>query len=283
MAAPMMMSALGRLVRDDRMNPYGLSRLLVNEGESVRDLLPAGIPNLMSGRTPSPETISPSTRPVALGIIPERAVIPEPAIRSPSLWRLLPALLVPVVLYWGYRARHPVVPAPRVNRVVIRSVPGSLFLNIPRNAGESRLLAFVQNASKGLEPVTWFDFDRLLFNTNSATLRPESQGQLRNIALILKAYPNVHMQIGGFSDSSGGSLHNLTLSQDRASAVVAGLVALGVSPDRLKAQGYGDQSPVADDSTAEGRAKNRRASIRVTQNSLVPGLRSRRDSAKLNL
>ena len=54
-------------------------------------------------------------------------------------------------------------------------------------------------------------------------------------------------------------------SQDRADAVMADLVALGVSRDRLEAQGYGDQFPVADNSTAEGRAKNPRVSMRVTQ------------------
>jgi K(+)-stimulated pyrophosphate-energized sodium pump len=138
-------------------------------------------------------------------------------------------------------------------------------LNIPRSGAEARLLAFIQDPSRGVEPATWFDFNRLLFNTNSTTLRPESLGQLRNIALILKAFPNVHIQIGGYSDSSGDSRRNLKLSQDRANAVKTELVALGISPDRLDAQGYGDQSPVADNSTAEGRARNRRASISVTQ------------------
>jgi OmpA-OmpF porin, OOP family len=153
----------------------------------------------------------------------------------------------------------------QLNQFVVRTLPGNVSLNIPWNGIEARLLAFIQDPSKGVEPATWFDFDRLLFNTDSVTLRPESQVQLGNIAAILKAYPNVHVKIGGYTDNTGDPQSNLNLSQDRANGVMAELVALGISPDRLEAQGYGEQFPVADNSTEEGRAKNRRVSMRVTQ------------------
>jgi OmpA-OmpF porin, OOP family len=260
MAAPMMMTALGRLVRDDHMNPTGLSKLLVHEGEGVRDLLPAGVSNLLYSAPPPTPTVTPSTRPLALETIPEQGV------RSRAWWWLIPALLLPLLLYWGTRGRHTVAPAAvEVNRFVPRTLPGNISLSVPQNGVEARLLAFIQDPSKGVEPATWFDFDRLLFNTDSATLRPESQEQLGNIAAILKAYPNVHIKIGGYTDNSGDSQHNLNLSQDRANRVMAALITLGISPDRLEAQGYGEQFPVADNSTEEGRAKNRRVSMRVTQ------------------
>ena len=266
MAAPMMISALGRLVRDDRMNPAGLGRLLVSESEGVRDLLPASVSNLINA---APAAVTPNTRPIALGTIREAEALPEPTIetttKSPGLWWLIPALLLPVLIYWGYRARHPVIQTAPPNRVVIRTVPRNVFVNIPRNGAAARLLASIQGPFNGVNGATWFDFDRLAFNTDSATLRPESRPQLRSIAAVLKAYPNVHIQIGGFSDNRGNSQHNLKLSQDRANEVMSQLVALGISPDRLEAQGYGEQSPVADNSTAEGRARNRRASIRLTQ------------------
>jgi K(+)-stimulated pyrophosphate-energized sodium pump len=153
----------------------------------------------------------------------------------------------------------------QLNRFIIWRLPDSVSLNIPQNGVEARLLAFIQDPSKGVEPATWFDFDRLLFNTDSATLRPESQEQLGNIAAILKAYPNVHVKIGGYTDNTGDPQSNLNLSQDRANGVRAELVALGISPDRLEAQGYGEQFPVEDNSTEKGRAKNRRVSMRVTQ------------------
>ncbi len=266
MAAPMMISSLGRLVRNDRMNPAGLGRLLVSESEGVRDLLPAGVSNLIDA---APDIVTTSARPIALGTIPEAEGLPEPTIepttKSLGLWWLIPALLLPALIYWGYRARHPVLPVAPQNRIIIRTVPRNVFVHIPLNGAEAQLLTLIRDPSRGPEGATWFDLDRLLFNTDSATLRPGSREQLGNIAAVLKAYPNVHMQIGGFSDNSGNSQHNLKLSQDRANAVMAQLIALGISPDRLGAQGYGEQSPVADNSTAAGRARNRRASIRLTQ------------------
>ena len=127
--------------------------------------------------------------------------------------------------------------AAEFNDFVDRTLPGNVNLHIPPNGIEARLLAFIQDPSKGVEPVTWFDFDRLLFNTDSATLRPESQEQLGNIAAILKAYPNVHIKIGGYTDNSGDAQRHLTLSQDRANGVMAELVRLGVAADRMEAQG----------------------------------------------
>ncbi len=256
MAAPLMMSALGRLVRDDHMNPAGLGRLLANEAEGVRDHLPAGVATFLSA--PPAPTVTPSTRPVALGTVQEET---RP---SRVWWWLIPQLLLaPLFFYWANRTRHVVVPSTQV--FVIRTLPGNVSLNVPPNGIEARLLAFIQDPTRGTEPATWFDFDRLVFNTDSATLRPESQEQLGNIAAILKAYPNVRIKIGGYTDNSGDAQHNQTLSQDRANGVRDRLIALGISPDRLEAQGYGEQFPVADNSTEEGRAANRRVSVRVTQ------------------
>jgi OOP family OmpA-OmpF porin len=260
MAAPLLMSGLGRLVRDDHMNPAGLSRLLAHEGEGVRDLLPPGVSNLLKATPPLTAAAASSTRPVAI------STVPEPARQSRGWLWLIPALLLPLLFYWGYRARHPVVTTPtEVDGFVARTLPNNVSLNIPRDGVEARLLAFIQGPSNGVNPATWFDFDRLLFNTDSATLRPESREQLGNIAAILKAYPNVHIKIGGYTDNTADSQHNLMLSQDRANGVMAELITLGVAPDRLEAQGYGEQYPVADNSTVEGRARNRRVSMSVTQ------------------
>jgi OmpA-OmpF porin, OOP family len=256
MAAPLMMSALGRLVRDDHMNPGGLGRLLASEAEGVRGHLPAGVSTLLDA--PPVPAVTPSTRPVALGTVQEG---PRP---SRVWWWLIPALLLlPLLFYWN-SARHVVVPS-TMQGFVVRMLPGNVSLNVPPNGIEARLLAFIQDPTRPTEPATWFDFDRLVFDTDSATLQPESQEQLGNIAAILKAYPNVQIKIGGYTDNSGDAQHNLTLSQDRANGVKDQLVARGISPGRLEAQGYGEQFPVADNSTEEGRAQNRRVSVRVTQ------------------
>jgi outer membrane protein OmpA-like peptidoglycan-associated protein len=116
-----------------------------------------------------------------------------------------------------------------------------------------------------VDNTTWFSFDRLEFETDSARLKPTSREQLLNVAAILKAYPNVAVKIGGYTDNTGDPAHNLKLSQDRANATLNELVALGIPNSQLAAEGYGEQFPVADNSTPEGRQRNRRIDIRVTK------------------
>ena len=70
-------------------------------------------------------------------------------------------------------------------------LPDGTELNIPQYGVENKLIIFLQDGSKPVDKDTWFDFDRLLFDTGSATLQPASNEQLGNIAAILKAYPNV--------------------------------------------------------------------------------------------
>jgi OOP family OmpA-OmpF porin len=145
------------------------------------------------------------------------------------------------------------------------SLPGGIVLNIPQNGVENKLLVFIKDPNTTVNTETWFDFDRLLFDTNAATLEPSSQEQLQNIANILKAYPNVQIRIGGYTDNQGDAAANLKLSQDRADNVMHELVVLGVDPSRMDSKGYGEDHPVADNSTDAGRAQNRRISMRVTQ------------------
>jgi OmpA-OmpF porin, OOP family len=143
-------------------------------------------------------------------------------------------------------------------------LPDGTELNIPQYGVENKLIIFLKDGSKPVDKDTWFDFDRLLFDTGSATLQPASNEQLGNIAAILKAYPNVKIKIGGYTDNTGDKGANLKLSQDRANNVMAELITLGVASDRLEAQGYGEDHPIADNTTDDGRQKNRRISLRVT-------------------
>ncbi|MDX9788906.1 MAG: OmpA family protein [Desulfobacterales bacterium] len=129
---------------------------------------------------------------------------------------------------------------------------------------ENKLIDFIEDTQRPVDEKTWFSFDRLTFETGKATLRTESHEQLGNIAEILKAYPKVAIKIGGCTDNVGDPQANLKLSQQRANAVMADLVKLWVDPSRLKAEGYGQEHPIADNSTEEGRAKNRRIDLRIT-------------------
>ncbi len=144
------------------------------------------------------------------------------------------------------------------------SLPNGTQLTVPSDGVEAKLVRYLQDPNAQAN-TTGFDFDRLLFDTGSATLQPQSSEQLDNIAAILKAYPSAKIRLGGYADSTGDSAENQQLSTDRANNVMAALVQRGIDPSRLSAEGYGAENPVADNSTAEGRQLNRRISIRVAE------------------
>jgi OmpA-OmpF porin, OOP family len=143
-------------------------------------------------------------------------------------------------------------------------LPDGSVLNVPALGVEARLVKFLDDSSAPVSESSWFDFDRLLFDTGKATLQSASQEQLTNIAAILKAYPQVKVGIAGYTDDTGEPTANLRLSEERANNVMDELVKLGIDPARMSARGYGREHPVADNSTEEGRQKNRRISLRVT-------------------
>ena len=161
-------------------------------------------------------------------------------------------------------ADNDAVYTPNLGEFRSRKLTSGVELNIPDNGVEANLLGFIEGG-QAVDKETWFNFDRLTFETGSATLKPSSQEQLKNIAEILKAYPNVNVKLGGYTDNTGSAETNLNLSEERAESVKAELVNLGIAEARLDAEGYGPQHPVASNETAEGRAQNRRISIRVTK------------------
>ncbi|WP_338872457.1 OmpA family protein [Spirosoma sp. SC4-14] len=144
-------------------------------------------------------------------------------------------------------------------------LPSGVELNIPELGIENKLIQFIEDKNKPVDKTTWFNFDRLLFDTGKATLKPSSHEQLINMVEILKAYPQVDLKLGGYTDNTGSAVVNKKLSQDRADAVKSELVKRGIAASRLDAEGYGQEHPVASNATAEGRAQNRRIAVRVTK------------------
>lgn len=145
------------------------------------------------------------------------------------------------------------------------ALPSGPTLNVPAGSLEAQLVAFIQDPNAELSKEKWFDFDRLRFETGKSTLTPESTEQLKNLVEILKAYPKVKVKVGAYTDNTGDPITNKTLSQQRADSVKTELTKLGITADRINAEGYGDQHPVAPNDTEENRAKNRRISISVRE------------------
>ena len=102
------------------------------------------------------------------------------------------------------------------------------------------------------------------FETGRSALKPDSYTILDIVAASLVANPDIKIEIGGHTDATGASATNLRLSQARADAVRAYLASKGVAPERMVAKGYGASQPVAPNTTATGRAQNRRVELRQT-------------------
>jgi len=98
----------------------------------------------------------------------------------------------------------------------------------------------------------------ITFDIDKSDIKPESMGTLNMIVGVLKSNPGLKFEIDGHTDNTGQAAHNLTLSQQRADAVKSQLVKMGIDASRLTTKGFGDTKPIADNSTPEGRANNRR-------------------------
>ena len=103
-----------------------------------------------------------------------------------------------------------------------------------------------------------FVTNNILFDTGKATIKPESQEEIQKVADYMLKNPGARFEVQGHTDNQGSDKVNDPLSQQRAEAVVKALEGLGVDPFNLRAVGKGSHEPVADNSTDEGRAKNRR-------------------------
>jgi outer membrane protein OmpA-like peptidoglycan-associated protein len=140
-------------------------------------------------------------------------------------------------------------------------------LKQPSNEVASRLLGTMSGLDTNGRPI-WVNLDRLKFASGSSTLPADANPQLDQIAAILKAHPDLHLKVAGFTDNVESAPDNLRLSQLRAESVKSALVARAIAPDRIAAQGFGDQDALADNTTMAGRAANRRVSVRVSDPTL---------------
>jgi len=96
------------------------------------------------------------------------------------------------------------------------------------------------------------------FDSGKATLKPESMGVINEIAKMMQQYPDINLSVEGHTDSDGEDAMNMQLSGQRAETVRNKLIELGISNDRLASKGFGEDVPVAENTTPEGKANNRR-------------------------
>lgn len=108
----------------------------------------------------------------------------------------------------------------------------------------------------------------VLFGFNKYDLKPDAREKLAKVSGILLAYPNLKLQVEGYTDNVGSDEYNQKLSEERADSVRDFLVSQNVSGSNITAEGYGKTHPVADNSTSSGRAENRRVQLVVSGNAI---------------
>ena len=110
-----------------------------------------------------------------------------------------------------------------------------------------------------------FTFDRLNFDSGSASVRAADVGDMDRLAQVLAAHPTARIAILGYTDAEGSGRSNARLGQQRAEAVSDALATRGISRERLEARSGGEQTPLADTDREEGRAENRRTELIVLE------------------
>ncbi|TYO99080.1 outer membrane protein OmpA-like peptidoglycan-associated protein [Geothermobacter ehrlichii] len=103
----------------------------------------------------------------------------------------------------------------------------------------------------------------VLFDVDSALLKPGAHDELFRVAKVLNQYPQTTLLVAGHTDSTGSEEYNQRLSERRAEVVKNALVGNGVNPERIRTIGYGESRPIASNASESGRQLNRRVEIRI--------------------
>lgn len=131
-------------------------------------------------------------------------------------------------------------------------------MEIPNTPGK-----FTSELTIQVEPAKVYTLENVFFDTGLSTLKPESYKALNDLVEVMKLKSTLVIEIDGHTDNTGTSEINQKLSQDRADAVKSYLIKKGIAASRVTAKGFGDTMPVADNSTDEGKAKNRRTEVKI--------------------
>ncbi len=314
MAAPFLMSMVGRYMKNKALDAVGLGKFLGSQKANVSSGMPSGLGNILglSGLGDMVSGVADGGKKVVGGAADagRRVVggaadlagkgvgavgdVGEAAVKTGGglLKWLFPLLLIlGLASYFGYSTCLGDKVADVTGDVMdktgdmagkaadmagdaagaVASGAGALLGNVNEAAKAALDKVSFTAGSAGDQINKWmeggakgdnrFTFRNLKFATGSAEISGTSGVEVDNLAAILKAYPDSKINVSGYTDNTGDAGKNKMLSEARANAVQARLIAAGISADRISTQGMGDADPVADNGTAEGRAQNRRIEV----------------------
>ena len=136
--------------------------------------------------------------------------------------------------------------------------------NIQNNGiSEAVLRSFNVTEIDGLALGASFELDHLYFDSDKWNIKKDVEADLNLIFNVLREYSFVKLDINAYTDATATKEHNLQLSKNRANAVLKYLTTKGINKDRLNATGFGEENPVGDNNTEEGKQKNRRVEFKL--------------------
>ena len=148
-----------------------------------------------------------------------------------------------------------------IGAVLGAGIGGYAGHRMDQQAKELEKIAETRRTEQGL--ITKLKSD-ILFNTGSSSLKPSAQSSIKQMADIMKKYPENVLTIKGYTDSTGSDAVNKPLSEKRAEAVKSYLVANGLPGSTISTLGNGESDPIGDNTTTGGRQMNRRVEVEVT-------------------
>ena len=157
--------------------------------------------------------------------------------------------------------------------VIRRADGGDIYIQFSGNSAGGKLQILQQEAFK--QTITFLTSDdirkqldengkavlHINFDTDKSSLKPDGAEAVKEIAKMLQSDNSLNIAINGYTDDSGSADHNQRLSEARATTVRDELIKAGIDGSRLTSKGFGQESPIADNSTEEGKAQNRRVEL----------------------
>jgi OmpA-OmpF porin, OOP family len=276
MAAPLVMGAIGKQVVNEKMDGFGLSNLLNSQKSLIENALPAGLASVLglSNFKKSTPSVFGNQREL------EPPVAFEKIDTNPWMHKVLPWAVLLFVGFVGLmflrtcKSANPepptVIAVPDVVPAQVPVVDSTATIKLPEGNITVKKGSFLDELNKEmsdntLDPTKALTFDNVNFATGSAILTEGSITQLLDLVKIMRLYPKVAIKIEGHTDNKGYAQSNKKLSLNRAESVIKFLQTNGIEANRMTAEGLGSDKPKADNTTEEGRAKNRRIEAYVVK------------------
>lgn len=143
----------------------------------------------------------------------------------------------------------------------VRSIDNRLIIKEPQTA--TAAIPAQRSTPEGEHPLETMDLSQVQFVYAKADLIEDAYPVLDAVHKQLKTQSTVHVMIGVHTDNTGTAIGNMAISQIRAESIMQYLISHGIAAERLQAKGYGATRPLADNTTEEGRSRNRRVTLHV--------------------